>query len=471
MGSTRIVTTILLVENETLVALNQKIVLQRNGFDVHIVHTGEKARHRIEHDDDIDLVLIDIELGSGLDGVETAEALLSARPLPIVFLTGHADRTTVERVRRVSPYGIVPKNAGEFVLVQAITMAEALFTAHHQVGPTSWGDRTTSHIESILLSAPTGIGIVVDRVIRRVNDQVCRMVGYSTNELVGNSVRILYPSDAEFEEVGREKYRQIIASGVGTVTTRWRKKDGSLIDVQLSSVPLNPGDPHGEYTFTAIDITERFRTERILKQAIEEKTRLLAELNHRVKNNLLIVSSLISLKESELDDSIDLSDLRSRVDTIRAIHDKLSTTDDGLEIDLATYAPDLIESIIATAPTAIVPEKSISIAPLKLPAKSAVSVGLVINELLTNAMKHAFPGEEHPSIIVRSTRKAAGYEIEIEHNGTPVPPSIDLHNPETLGLGLKLMTTLIAQLDGTIDHRTEVRDTETITLFTIELSI
>ncbi len=116
-----------------------------------------------------------------------------------------------------------------------------------------------SRLESIFRAAPTGIGIVAERHLVEVNDRVCSMTGYSRAELVGRNSRVLYPTDEEWAWVGREKYEQIRRTGLGTVETRWLRKDGAVIDVLLSSSPIDLEDWAKGVTFTALDITERKR--------------------------------------------------------------------------------------------------------------------------------------------------------------------------------------------------------------------
>ena len=127
-------------------------------------------------------------------------------------------------------------------------------------------------LRSIFRVAPIGIGVVHDRVLTQVNDRVCEMLGYAAEELTGSSARLLYPSDEDFEFVGREKYVQIRAKGTGSVETRWRRKDGSVIDVLLSSTPIDPSDLSRGVTFTALDITERKRAE-AERLGLEERLR------------------------------------------------------------------------------------------------------------------------------------------------------------------------------------------------------
>jgi len=116
-------------------------------------------------------------------------------------------------------------------------------------------------LQSIFRAAPIGIGMTIDRVIQEANRMLCQLTGYPREELVGQSARMLYPSIEEYEYVGDAKYRMIREQGVGTVETRWKRKDGSIRDILLSSVPLEPDNLGKGVTFTALDITERKRAE------------------------------------------------------------------------------------------------------------------------------------------------------------------------------------------------------------------
>jgi PAS domain S-box-containing protein len=145
-------------------------------------------------------------------------------------------------------------------------IAHARLFAEHQSMADALRQREAS-LRSIFRVAPIGIGVVHNRVLTRVNDCICEMLGYAAEDLVGQSARILYPTDEDFEFVGREKYLQIHARGTGSVETRWQRKDGEIIDVLLSSTPLDPSDWAKGVTFTALDITAS-------KQAEQERLRL-----------------------------------------------------------------------------------------------------------------------------------------------------------------------------------------------------
>ena len=126
--------------------------------------------------------------------------------------------------------------------------------------------KQANKLSSIFRAAPVGIGMVINRVIQEANDTLCQMTGYSLEELLGRDARMLYPTQEDYDYVGQEKYRQIDENRIGTVETRWKRKDGKIIDIILSSTPLDPDDLAKGVTFTALDITERKRAEKTLQR-------------------------------------------------------------------------------------------------------------------------------------------------------------------------------------------------------------
>ena len=125
-------------------------------------------------------------------------------------------------------------------------------------------------MRSIYRVAPTGIGVVENRMLKDVNPHICEMTGYTQKELIGKDSRILYPSRYEYELVGKEKYSQIRKKGTGQVETLWQKKDGTIINIVLASTPIDIDDYTKGVTFTALDITEIKKAEEALIKS-EEK--------------------------------------------------------------------------------------------------------------------------------------------------------------------------------------------------------
>lgn len=178
-------------------------------------------------------------------------------------------------------------------------------------------------LNSIFRAAPTGIGLVSDRIFMQVNARLCAMVGYAENELLGQSSEILYPDREEFEWVGREKYTQIQRQGTGTVETSWKRKDGTLINVLLSSTPIDINDLSVGVTFTALDITgekeaakeKKYLEERLARSQKMEALGLLAGGVAHDLNNVL--SGIVSYPDLLLADLAEDSPMRKPILTIQ----------------------------------------------------------------------------------------------------------------------------------------------------------
>ncbi|MDX9788476.1 MAG: PAS domain S-box protein [Desulfobacterales bacterium] len=160
------------------------------------------------------------------------------------------------------------------------------------------------HLQSVFRAAPTGIGVVIGRVLKQVNKRMCEMTGYAEAELIGRNARMLYTSDEDYEHVGREKYAQIQDHSTGTVETRWKRKDGHIINVLLSSTLINADDPGKGVTFTALDITERkeaqveqekLQTLLLQAQKMEAIGTLAGGIAHNFNNVLMAIQGRISL--------------------------------------------------------------------------------------------------------------------------------------------------------------------------------
>jgi len=187
-------------------------------------------------------------------------------------------------------------------------------------------------LKSIFQAAPIGIGLVYNRVLGWTNDQVARMLGYSIEELAEKSARILYESDEEFERVGREKYIEVRQGGTGVIETRWKHKDGALLDILLSSKAIDPADISSGVVFTALDITDRKRAEDALQHYQEE-------LEQRVRertSELMVANQALIL---EIED-------RNRAD--KALRDSERRLSDIIEfLPDATFVIDRDGKVIA----------------------------------------------------------------------------------------------------------------------------
>jgi PAS domain S-box-containing protein len=139
-----------------------------------------------------------------------------------------------------------------------------------------------AELNGIFRATPAGIGALDNNIFREVNAYLCTMTGYSRQELIGRNTKLLYPTDADYEFVGKKKHDQIPVNGIGTVETRWLHRNGSIIDVLLSTAPLVAEDISKGMIFSAIDITERKRTESELLAAYEKNKGLMDSANDAI---------------------------------------------------------------------------------------------------------------------------------------------------------------------------------------------
>jgi len=740
--------TILLVEDEALIAMDEAAVLEKNGYTVVTAYNAKKAIAKAR-DESIDLILMDIDLGSGkMDGTEAAEEILRERELPIVFLTSHAEKEMVEKVKGITRYGYVLKNAGEFVLIESISMAFELFEAYQKditkqkeeeeqlelyrqvvestddiivlfnkdsetvvcneafkrfvkeytgkeprPGINSYkylekdkyqewqkeihnvlegktvrkedpvtllnGEKkiydvflspvrkdgeiigfseisrditkykkierelqiSQERMEIILNSIPEDIYIVdIDTYeILFMNEQmkrsfknakvgdicyeVFRGVGapcsHCTNrQLVehqedkeyiitwegynpinsawylnydtlipwteGKPVRMQIAADItdrknaeDALKESEEKYKNIfdnsfislweqdisqtreklnalkkkgvtdfkayfaehptlvkdfiktvqivdvneagitlygannkeellgplsnlfnysekslaffteeliaIVQGIRNLEREGRGKllDGRIVDILIKSTIPTAAEKHNNMLVAITDITARKQTEEELKNLNEQKDILMKELNHRVKNNLLMVSSLVSLKNAETGEEVDLSDLENRIDAIQLIHEKLNQSEDISKISLQEYIEDLVASIyfkISRKPV----KTTFTIENVRLPTKLCVSLGLIINEIATNAIKYGFSGNEDAEFSVEFSRdkETEEYRLILSNSGNPFPQDVSF--PNSGGSGLGLVSALVEQIGGTVELKREPHPVFTI---------
>jgi two-component sensor histidine kinase len=193
--------------------------------------------------------------------------------------------------------------------------------------------------------------------------------------------------------------------------------------------------------------------EESLKKSLQEKEVLLREIHHRVKNNMQIISSLFNLEStyttSEKEKKI-FEDSQNRVKSMAMIHEKLYQSHDLAKIDFADYIKSLASVLFASYGLSSNIKHSINVEDVLFDIETAIPCGLIVNELLTNSIKHAFPRDRTGKIIINLHRdEEENFILTVSDNGVGFPEDIDFKNTDTLGL--QLVNTLVGQLDGTIE--------------------
>lgn len=311
--------------------------------------------------------------------------------------------------------------------------------------------------KGLLESAPDGI-VVIDRAGRIVivNNQTERLFDYMRDELVGKPIEVLVPDRLKHAHVAHRdgyflvpKTRPMGAVGMSLVG---RKRDGTEFPVEIS---LSPMQTEEELLVSAAirDISERKVVEDKLRSSLAEKEVLLKEVHHRVKNNLQVVSSMLSLQMAQIKDpeATELfQESQFRVRSIALFHEKLYQSKDLARVDIAEYLRGLATGLFATYgvnPAKVVLSVRADDVPLGVDA--AISCGLIVNELLSNALKHAFPGGRSGAIRIELRGEERRVTLSVADDGVGLPPDVDFQNHATLGL--RLVSILTEQLRGSIE--------------------
>ncbi|MGU3664871.1 sensor histidine kinase [Methylobacterium sp. A49B] len=210
---------------------------------------------------------------------------------------------------------------------------------------------------------------------------------------------------------------------------------------------------------------ERQRTESLLRAALARQDLLAREMSHRVKNSLAIVASLLALQARAADEpavQTALTDARSRVEAIAGVHDQLwrqgdgtgdKTADDGEgvpgELDLAPFLEKLVANLASGAPDR---RLACTAAPHRISADRAIPIGLLVNELVTNALKYAYPPETHPQggeIRVKAEHQPGGLVVEVSDDGVGLPADFEIGRASK-SLGMRVVGSLTRQLGGSL---------------------
>lgn len=248
-----------------------------------------------------------------------------------------------------------------------------------------------------------------------------------------------------------------------TVELVGRRKDGSEMPVELS---LSAIRVKGRWHSVGIvrDITQRKLTEKKILASLEEKEVLLQEVHHRVKNNMQVISSLLDLQLDCLGEKPPreiFSEIKNRIRTMSLVHEKLYLSRDLSRVDFQDYLTTLTDNLyksynVSLSKVAL----DLDVGGILLGIDTAIPCGLIVNELITNSLKYAFPGERKGEIRVALRQAGAGergesqYELTVRDDGVGIPEDVQLRGVKTLGL--YLVTTLVEhQLQGSIHlHRT-----------------
>ena len=296
-------------------------------------------------------------------------------------------------------------------------------------------------------TSPLGIALLNSHnEVIEINKGFENLFGFEEQEIIGLELdRVIVP------EKHLEHAQQLTETPfVDEVVTRRKTKSGELIDVIIYAVPIVIDDKmlykYGIY----VDITDRKKAEQKVRDSLKEKEVLLAEVHHRVKNNLAVITGLLELQSYNADNENArkvLRDSQMRIHSIALVHEKLYDNENFSEIKVQDYIKELSKTIKQTMGTGKIPVEVIyNLDNITLPITQAIPCGLLLNEVLTNSFKHAFKGKESGQIEISFVRKEGKHLLSIKDDGVGIDE--DLKPKRSSTLGMKLIKTLTKQINA-----------------------
>jgi PAS domain S-box-containing protein len=269
-------------------------------------------------------------------------------------------------------------------------------------------------------------------------------------EILGRAV---YEWTAEEDrEKNARAVRMCMEQGyVRNLEIHYQGKDGVVTPVEINATILRTAE--GEKLFSLCrDISERKRAEEQIVRSLREKDVMLKEIHHRVKNNMQVIYSLLSLQaKSVADPSVRalFVESQNRVHTMALIHERLYRSEDLAHIDFKEYLQSLVAGIANTYKRHDV-VLSVDMEPLALDVNAGIPCGLIVNELVSNSLKYAFPDGRKGMVTVGIRKNREGNNVlTVADNGIGFPDAVAFRNTATLGL--QLVNVLTGQIQGTIE--------------------
>ncbi|HYP12940.1 MAG TPA: PAS domain S-box protein, partial [Bryobacteraceae bacterium] len=285
------------------------------------------------------------------------------------------------------------------------------------------------------------------------NDGAQRVLGYTEAEVIGQPSSITFVPEDRIAGVPLKEIREGLQHG-RSEDERWHlRKDGTRF--WCSGVLTRINDSQGNlrgFAKVMRDETERQQAKEQLTSSLAEKEVLLKEIHHRVKNNLQVITSLLTLQSDSVEDDATrtmFEEAVNRVRTIGDIHELLYSSPDLARVDFNLYLSRLAKSLssfygIDQTRIAV----RVTADNTKLELAKAIPCGLIVNELLTNCLKHAFPAGRSGEIRVALQCERGRCLLEVADSGVGVPPEVTIEN--TTSLGLRLVSVLTQQLQGDV---------------------
>jgi PAS domain S-box-containing protein len=384
-----------------------------------------------------------------------AASLKRANRNPVQFVFQHADGSLRRTEMRIEAIKDRRRIIGLQIVVTDLTRRDWFEEALRE---------SEEKFRTLIENSLVGNYIQQDFIIRFCNRTFAEIFGYNDpTELIGLHIRDVVAPESWPIVSGEVGLRVSGEKEFSRYEFTGRKRDGSEVGCEvLGARIMFKGQPAIQGSI--IDITERRKTEEKIRVSLREKEVLLREVYHRTKNNMQVISSLLNLQARKLTDpkAVDMfRDTQQRIRTMALVHERLYRSQDLSRVEFGVYLHNLTTHLFhffQTQPEQVRLEMETSEVPLDI--QSAIPCGLLANEIISNALKHAFPEGRKGTIFIRLTRDGEGLIVlSIRDDGIGLPDGLDISRSDTLGM--EIVTSLVGQIDGRLeilrDQGTEFR--------------
>lgn len=318
--------------------------------------------------------------------------------------------------------------------------------------------KLNNFFEQMYNSTPEAILILDENnIVLDSNPSFEKMFLFKNHELIGKSMEE-YIVPEHFRDESKELFEKINSGKNIQKESIRTKKDGRPVNVLITGCRIKLSeDRFGSYLIY-IDISKHKRSEEQMRSSLVEKEVLIREIHHRVKNNLQIISSLLHIQSGKITNKEMVSmftNCQNRVKSIALIHEKLYQTNSFTRVDFGSYTMSLIYYLFRMFD---VKSNKVSIRlnvdNVFLPMDTAIPCGLIINELVTNSLKHAFTDDTQGEISIQAVYHSDNkFTLTIKDNGIGIPEEVDFYKSRTVGYNL--VNSLIKQLGGILEINRE----------------
>jgi PAS domain S-box-containing protein len=447
---------ILIVEDDFHFGNSIKLLLEDSEYETALINKGNEAIEYIDKNNNVNLILMDIELGDGIDGVETAKLILKKYDIPIIFLTGYKDEKILKSVEKIPSYGYIIKGTPVSIVLTTIKMALELYESKQQITESVFNNSINGICIHRMLYDETGKAFDCEYV--KFNKAYERIFGFSKEKISGKTIQDLFSKDEA--DLIINIYNEVVLQKNSRTQELFIKSLNKWLNLSIFYIHSNH-----KFAVSINDITKSKKLEQKtlqqneqLKAANTEKTVLLKEIHHRVKNNLQIVQSILNMQKDYTDSESTKALLNvciDRIHSMASIHESLYQTENLANIDMKEYIKNLSSYLhYSYSVDECKIHFYIDTDDIYLDIEKAVPIGLLLNEIITNCLKHAFKGRHEGKINISFKSINDRYELIIKDDGIGLPENVKVSNnitEEFKSYGIKLISIFSGQLRAKID--------------------